>query len=223
MVSKNLFSKAMVLSALLCLPVTNGSVGAQESENDLPFPEYFALKALYAEDVQNELELVDEQKAELRLQLKQLSNFKSELDSEMRKFAATATEEEIRVKRAELNARIHEFQSRTEESFSELLLPHQQNRLRQVAARVLLREAAKTNKAGVLAPQMAKWLEIDDEQAKRLKARAEEIRKRLAADIERLTREAQDELLQELTPEQRKKYENLIGAPMEKAPGQRSR
>lgn len=173
------------------------------------------MSALFNERVQQELELVDDQKAEIKDLLAELKNQQQELGEQMRLYADGATPEMIQIKRLEFVEQFEGIKKSSRQAIREVLLPHQQQRLSQVTAQLMLRESAKTNPAGVLAPEMVRFLEIDDKQATKMKDKATEIRERLAKEIARLTKEAQEELMQELTPQQREKYKSVVGDPVE--------
>ena len=54
-------------------------------------------------------------------------------------------------------------------------------------------------------------MDVDDEQAERIEKRAKEIRKRLIGKIDKLKKEALEDLMKELSAKQKKKYRNLMG------------
>jgi len=90
-----------------------------------------------------------------------------------------------------------------------LLLPHQIDRLKQVALQTHMQQSGT---AGALVNEkVAEALEISDEQKDRLKARSKELKEKLEKDIEALKEKAKDDLLLELTPAQRSKLKDLVG------------
>ena len=93
------------------------------------------------------------------------------------------------------------------------LLSHQQKRLRQSAIQLVMRDTAKKKKlpTGVLVPEVREYLDIDDEQAARIKKRATELQKELIEKIRKLTEQSQKKLMEELTAKQKRKYEEMVG------------
>ena len=91
----------------------------------------------------------------------------------------------------------------------ELLLPHQIDRLKEVALQKHMNSAGT---AGALSNSaVAEALGISDEQKKRLKEKEKEIKADLAKKMEQLKEEAKTQLLQELTPAQREQLKEMTG------------
>lgn len=202
---------------LFCCVLAGSAIVAQET-NEAPFEDR-VLPALFNEKIQSELDLVDEQKSQLAVLLNLL---KSKRDTSIKALKQLeqegASKDEIQAKREQLIAQLEFEKAETKSEVMEILLPHQQQRLRQVTNQFMLREIAKSEKvpSGVLAPLMRKYLEIDDAQANRLQEKAAALKKGLDEKIKKLTEEAQQELLKELNSEQRAKFEKLTGEPIEK-------
>ena len=87
-----------------------------------------------------------------------------------------------------------------------VLLPHQLDRLKQSTIQLMMKQFAKHEKVecGLLTSQIKEYLEIDDEQAKKIAETAKEAREALADKIKKLNAEAQEKLLGELSAEQRR-------------------
>ncbi|MCP4081701.1 MAG: hypothetical protein GY819_03990 [Planctomycetaceae bacterium] len=174
----------------------------------------FTLNAMFDKQVQKELDLVDEQRAEISEQLKGLTEFRNELSVELRDMkSAGGAEQALLNRRDEMREELKAQKKKVESQVLDILLPHQQKRLREVSAQYVNREAMKQNKVntGLLTPQMLEYLDVDDEQAKRIAKRAEKIRKRLTEKIETLKKEAMEDLMKELSSKQKKKYRDLMG------------
>ena len=174
----------------------------------------FKLNAMFDKQVQKELDLVDEQRAEISEQLKGLTEFRNELSVELRDMkSAGGAEQALLNRRDEMREELKAQKKKVESQVLDILLPHQQKRLREVSAQYVNREAMKQNKVntGLLTPQMLEYLDVDDEQAKRIAKRAEKIRKRLTEKIETLKKEAMEDLMKELSSKQKKKYRDLMG------------
>ena len=209
----------IVLVALSVVLGVNADAQGQDREgvrgHEDPFGERL-LGALFDPRVQRELELTEDQQVELKSHLEELRSQRDELGRELRQFAQTATPEEVEARRAEMVEQFQASRQSVRTTVFEILLPHQKDRLKQVTAQVAMENFARNNEAGVLAPEMLKYLDIDEEQAARIRERATEIRQELAEEVRRLTNEARDELMQELTADQQKKYKQLIGERMER-------
>jgi hypothetical protein len=149
--------------------------------------------------VQMDLDLVDDQKEKIQ-------NLKEDMSSEMRGLMA-----ELQGGKINLDAvdRLKSAQSAYKDKMMDLLLPSQQNRLKQIALQMHMKSAgtttAITNKA------IAEALEITPEQTEKLQAKSKELQKKLAEQIEQLKEKMKNELLAELTPAQREKLKELRG------------
>lgn len=90
-----------------------------------------------------------------------------------------------------------------------LLLPHQIERLKQVALQTHMQQSGT---AGALASdKVAEALGIDDKQKETLKERSKELSEKLQQDIAALKEKAKDDLLMVLTPAQRTKLKEMTG------------
>lgn len=206
----------IVCSTILILVGTSNNACAQGDGQPLPF-DGMLINALIDKKVRAELDLIPEQESQIQELSKELRKQRSDLAKELKKFSAMAVvEREIELKRREYSDQFEEFKEQAHQRAMDVLLPHQVKRLKQVTAQLMIKRVAKQKKvsAGVLAPQVVEYLEIDDEQARRIEAKAREIQERLAAEMKRLREEANTELMGELTEDQRSKYETLVGDPI---------
>ena len=187
---------------------------AQDAKSkELPFPKY-VLPALFENRVQAELELSKEQKTEIVDMLARLEDRKNEYGRELREFQDSGVSpEEVKARRDDVVASFELDKTSTLEKVMNELLPHQQKRLRQSAIQLVMRDSAKKKKlpTGVLVPEVREYLDIDDEQAARIKKRATELQKELIEKIRKLTEQSQKKLMEELTAKQKRKYEEMVG------------
>jgi hypothetical protein len=102
-------------------------------------------------------------------------------------------------------------QARAQARLNEILLPHQMKRLQQLALQARLRGGG----FAMLSPDVGQQLGITDEQREQLREKAQRIEADLRKKIAELRRQAQDELIALLTPEQQAKYRELVGPPFE--------
>lgn len=161
--------------------------------------------------VQKDLELVGDQLQQVRdLQ----SQFAAQIQDQIGNFSEGGfTPDRLK----DLPELIKKIRANQQEQMKELLLPHQIQRLQQVALQTHLQQAGT---AGALASEkLAEELGITDEQKERLKTRSEEINKKLQEDMEKLKEQAREDILKELTKDQRTKLEEMTGNKYKPQPG----
>ncbi len=107
-----------------------------------------------------------------------------------------------------------------EKEFTGILLAHQKKRLDQIQYQLQV----KTQGTYALQnPQLAKVLGITDEQIQQMRQKALEENRKLAAEYQRMRRESQDKILEDvLTKEQKKRLEELSGKSFELKPVNRN-
>ncbi len=91
----------------------------------------------------------------------------------------------------------------------EILLPHQIERLKQISLQSEMK--MRGDSAALTGKKLAEALDIDDEQKKKIEEKAKELKTQLQKDIEKLKEKARSVLLDELSSEQRKKLESMLG------------
>jgi hypothetical protein len=161
------------------------------------------LSMLSNPSVQKDLELVGDQ-------LKQVQDLQSEFASQMKDQLGSLTSGGFSPEQLKgIPALIAKMKEKQKDQLESLLLPHQLERLKQVALQTHMKQAGT---AGAIATdQIAGALGISSEQIKNLKSRSKEINQKLQEDIEALKSKAQKELLSELTADQQKKLKELTG------------
>ncbi|MEM7782489.1 MAG: hypothetical protein AAF623_03985 [Planctomycetota bacterium] len=164
-------------------------------------PDPFSL--LNNPSVQKDLELVGDQ-------LKQVQDMQAAFAEQMREQIGDITKDGIQPDRLKgIGEMVKKIQEEQREKMEALLLPHQRDRLRQVALQTYMQSAGAANALG--SDAVAEELNITDEQKERLKKRQKEIKEKLAEDIEKLKKKAKDELLMELNADQRAKLKEMVG------------
>jgi hypothetical protein len=91
----------------------------------------------------------------------------------------------------------------------EILIPQQLERLQQISTQQFMESAGAAN--ALASKHLADQLGLTKEQIERLKKRSEEINKELREKMDALKLEAREQLLNELTSEQRDKINQLLG------------
>ena len=168
------------------------------------------LSLLGNEQVQEELELVDDQIEEI----KELSN---EIRSSMREMINSRREEMQGASGEEQREMWREVQEDMKKEYADfkpkveaVLLPAQVKRLAEIKMQATLRRSGGlTSERGGQA--LKDQLELTDEQIAAMKEKAVKIRESLAAKYAKLRKEAENEILSVLEPEQREKYKELMG------------
>lgn len=172
---------------------------------------------LYYPQFQKEIEIVDDQKAELQkiqqeMQAKMTEGYKA-LNAK-----ADGDAEALQQKYMELYQTLGK---ETEEKVAKVLLPHQKKRLSQIMLQMKLSQSTYGyGFAGALeGGEVGKELGITDAQREELKKKEEKIRgefmKKYQEFYKKLSEETKQELMSVLTPAQKKKLEDLIGPKFE--------
>lgn len=149
---------------------------------------------LAREDVQKHLELVDDQ-------LDQLTKVRESMDPrQMFNQLRDVPEAERAAKSREL---MQSAQQKLEEQIDDILLPHQVDRLKQLAMQWQMR-----GPGGLASDAVAESLGIDRAEREKLRSRARELERQLRKEL-------MEKLLKELTPQQQAKYKELVGEPFD--------
>ena len=160
---------------------------------------------------QDELDLIEDQK-------KQIDDISKEFSKKMSDHFKSFKDGNIDLGNA---AGIKDFMNSINEQkvakMGEILLPHQMERLNQIALQMEMKQRGDINT--LTGEKLKETLGIDDEQQEQLKERAKEIKAQLQKDIAKLREQAREDLMDELTSEQRDKLETMLGDKFEyKAP-----
>ena len=175
---------------------------AGNSDFVMPAPDPFSL--LGNPSVQKDLELVGDQ-------LKTVQDLQSQFAKEMKDRMGDLSKGGFGPDRFKgIGELLEKLKAEQKEKMQKVLLPHQIDRLRQVALQTHMKQAGT---AGALASDaVVKELEITDEQKDKLKKRAKEVNEQLVKDIAALREKAKQGLLKEvLTSEQNAKLKKMIG------------
>lgn len=201
-------SLAIVFALMLCvtdvMAQSGGRGGRQRGGRDGGGGDDNPQRLLRSEGVQRDLELSEEQ-VKLLEGLNEGRGGDRGGDREAREAELEGLSEEAR------NERLREMRdARTRERMAEIndiLLPHQMERLSQIAAQA----SAQRGSRSLINGSLAEKLEITDEQKVRIEEKAEELQKVFDEKIAKLRNQMQEQLLAELTPEQRDQYKEMMG------------
>jgi hypothetical protein len=199
-------------------------------------------------NVQKELELIDEQKERLREAQRKMHEGRQKHFAEQRElhtrrirdrqdYEAAAgrsaggntdgqnsrvqrlTEAQIAAQKEEFKRsqeRLKELRDQLAKEVEDVLLPHQKKRLDEIALRMKMRQRGTTG--SLVDTELAKSLDITDAQKDRIRRKAEEVQKDLEEKIAKLREEARQEILEELSPEQKTRLKELLGAEFDERP-----
>ena len=154
--------------------------------------------------VQREIELVDEQMQQIR---EINSEFGKKIQEEISSMQLGNMDRE---RGRDLSALIQRLNDEKRQRMESVLLPHQFDRLRQIALQTQMKRSGEAATLG--SSKVAEELGITPEQQEKIKARAEELKQDMEEKIARLKEEMREELLDELTSEQRRKLEEMMGS-----------
>ncbi|GEM_PF-1739907 len=155
-------------------------------------------------EVREELEIVDDQFEEISAARNRLEK---DLKSRINEMITSGFDPS---KAKDLGETIKEQRAAIDSELQQMLLPSQVERLKQLALHIRMKQAGAV---GVLSSkEVMEELEMNEEQLEALKKKAEELKKELDEKYEVMKKKAQEELLDELKPNQRKKLEALMGA-----------
>lgn len=155
---------------------------------------------------QKELELVEEQMEDIRRIQREMQEAIAEEMKSARSPNGAFDPERMRVM-GEAMQRIRED---ADKQVDAVLLPHQQDRLAQMRRQMRMRDRGDAD--ALTSGELAKELGLTEAQIERLKKRSAELEKEMQEEIARLKAEAKEKLLKELTKDQRKKLDDLIGS-----------
>lgn len=170
-----------------------------------------ATQLLQDDSVKKELDLVDEQVANLqdiasKLQEETRAQFQGFDFGSLRDLS----DEERDARMAPIREKGEKLTAAAQKQIDEVLLPHQRERLKQLMVQSTMRFGAdRALTTGTLAEELG----ITEEQKQKLAAKQEEVQASLQEKMAKLRQEAQDELFSVLEPSQQAKLKSLIGKP----------
>lgn len=197
--------------ALLIVLGCLSHVSAQQKEN--PFANN-VMGTLANKRMAGELELLDEQKENIEKLMREFGQVRREVGADMKERWEAANDAEREELGKEYWRRIEENRLEIVKEVKDNLLPHQIQRLEQLSAQRMMTEGKGRESAGLLTDQMINYLEINDSQRQRIQEKSEKLKKEVGEKIRKILEEAKQDLLGELTIQQKKKYEDLLGDPV---------
>jgi Spy/CpxP family protein refolding chaperone len=160
------------------------------------------------DEVQQELQLVDEQKDKIK---DITDGVRTKLREQLRDVFTqmqNLSDEERRAKFGEIRTKIEAVNADTEKELAKVLLPQQMERLKQIdlQSKIQYRGAQALTSGDV-----AKALNLTDEQKEKLEKRAAEVQEELQTKIKQLQADARKKMLDVLTPDQQAQLDKMMG------------
>lgn len=166
------------------------------------------LALIQREDVQQEIQLIDEQRDKLE---DVVADARQRIGDEMRDAFAgmqDLSNEERQERFQEIRTRFEKLTKESDADLKKVLLPHQFDRLKQISVQQRIQQQGSS---ALTSGDLAETLDLTDEQREKLEQRAEEVQRELQEKIAKLRLEAREKMLDVLTPEQRTKLNSLMG------------
>jgi Spy/CpxP family protein refolding chaperone len=160
------------------------------------------------DDVQQELQLVDEQKDKIRGITDDMRNKIRDQMRGMFDQMRDLSEDERRAKFGEIRTKFEAINADFEKQLDKVLLPHQLERLKQID---LQNKIQQRGASAITSGDVAKALKLTDEQREKLEKRAVEVQEELQTKIRQLQADARKKMLDVLTPEQQAQLDKMMG------------
>lgn len=195
-------------AAIGLLVIVNGASRAQAPKSEWiePINQTRSLELLFTGFLDKELEIIPEQQRVLsEIEARRKESIRSAFDSQVKGETRNESVKRVAESTSSLNREALE-------EINDVLLPHQQNRWRQIGLQLTFQN--ETSRA-LLTAEFAKKLEITQEQRQAL----QDTFKAGERDLEeamRLAREQRDaKMMQVLTPKQRTEFNSVFGKPFD--------
>lgn len=160
------------------------------------------------DEVQQELQLVDEQKDKVRSITDDVRNKMREQMRDIFTQMRDLSDEERRAKFGEIRTKLEAVNADTEKELEKVLLPHQMERLKQIDLQTKIQQRGASALTG---GDVAKALNLTDEQREKLEKRAAEVQEELQTKIKQLQADARKKMIDVLTPDQQAQLEKMMG------------
>ena len=165
---------------------------------------------LRSPQVQEELDLMDDQREEITELEQEMRGAMREMFSNSRQDWSGKTDEERREMWTEMQEKIKTRMDEIKPKLNEVLLPAQQKRFGELKFQSQIKRAGgMMNERG--ANVLKEKLNVTDEQFEKMKKKAEEARKVFEAKVAKLRREAEAQVLSVLSAEQQADYKSMMG------------
>ena len=192
--------------------------------------DYYLLSQLqFNPELMKQLELSDGQQEKLKTATKDMQAEQTEMMKNYQEAYKTGNYQQAQ---ADYMKNLGDFQTRFVETAGEILLEHQMNRLKQISRQQQASYSrgswSSTSRYYVqrdmleMPVNLAKELELSDEEVAKLKEEIEKNRKELAEEVKRLQDKAMENVLGTLSAKKREKLKEMIGEPYDFQAAQRA-
>jgi hypothetical protein len=165
-------------------------------------------------NIRRDLELTQDQIDQLSKIRQRHESLIKDVMTEYRQLARSMEPAERAAFMKDLAAKRKQSQEEMETEVGEILLPFQLKRMEQIKVQNQIARLGESSASPILHPMFRDKLNLTKEQEERINAKMAEVKKQLDEDIAELRRKAANEILNELTDEQRKTYNEMIGEPI---------
>jgi Spy/CpxP family protein refolding chaperone len=166
------------------------------------------LGLIVRDEVQQELQLVDEQKDKVRGISEEMRNKARDQMQDVFRQMRDLSDDERRAKFGEIRTKMEALTADSEKQLEKVLLPHQLDRLKQIDLQTKMRYRGAS---ALTSGDVAKALNLTDEQREKLEKRAAEVQEELQTKIRQLQVDARKKMLDVLTPDQQAQLEKMMG------------
>jgi Spy/CpxP family protein refolding chaperone len=160
------------------------------------------------DEVQQELQLVDEQKDKVRGITDEVRNKLRDQLRDIFTQMRDLSEEERRARFGEIRTKVEAVNADMEKQLEKVLLPHQLERLKQIDLQTKIQYRGAS---ALTSGDVAKALNLTDEQREKLEKRAAEVQEELQTKIKQLQADARKKMLDVLSPDQQAQLEKMMG------------
>ncbi len=161
------------------------------------------------QEVQQEIELSQDQQAQLQ---KLSDTIRNEIRDQMQGMfqgMRDLSDEERQAKFAEIRTKFEEINKDAEARLQSVLMPHQLDRLKQIDLQLRIQRGGA---AALTEGELADTLGLSESQRDQIREKSQQVQKDLQEKISQLRVDARNQLLEVLTPDQRAKLEAMMGA-----------
>lgn len=185
-------------------PTTSFSLGSPSVD---PNSRSQLFNLLANQSIRDELELTDQQYGGVKQILEASQKSMSQLIKS--RMTARGGDSSVRISGSDFQDLMAENRAKSEEAIEEILLPEQMKRVRQLAYQVEISRSGISE--SLVNGRLGKEIGVYDDQKEELANRAAKIEKEAKLAILAIKSQARAKLFKELTPDQRKAAEELLG------------
>lgn len=201
------FQKILFACAVFCTLVSNCRAQGQAAAGEL-------IGALANKRFAEDIELVDSQQKRIVELVTTLSKFRDQLGEQKQLDFKNAPAKDREKIETAYKGKYEIFQSNIAIKARDTLLPFQIERVEQLIRQQERKNTRDLTSSNLFQQKIIDYLGVSEDQEKRLRDKSEKLNASIEQKIKKILKDANDELLDELTSDQRSKYMQLFGEPM---------